>query len=301
MQKPDVSAASPSKFISSRKNELSGREEVLEFLRRHRMAPRKALGQHWLIDPSVAERIVRASLPAGGFLEIGPGAGILTRYLIRHAPVVAVDVDPRSGECLEESAPGAKFVLGDILRLDLREITKDLPSPRVVVSNLPFNIATAVGERLYEEAELFERCVLMFQREVAQRLIAAPGDRRRGPLSVLFGMKFRMEWLGLVLPGSFYPPPEVSGALLRWHRRTEVPALSSGFRDLVFAGFRAPRKTLENNLCEHLVEAGMERKVAREWVQAILREAGIEPRQRPHQLKEEDWLRLMTQWRFPRN
>ncbi len=265
------------------------------------MTPRKALGQHWLVDDRVAQRIVAESLPAGGILEIGPGAGILTRYLVKNAPVIAVDIDPRSGECLKEVAPEARFLLGDILQLDIKRVAESLPLPRVVVSNLPFNIATAVAERLYEYADLFERCVLMFQREVAQRLIAPAGDRRRGPLSVLLSMKFRMEWVMLVAPRSFFPPPEVSGAVLRWHRREPIPALPFGGEELVFAGFRAPRKTLENNLCEYWKEVGGDLKKVREQVQVMLSGAGIDGRLRPHQLREEDWLRLIGQWRFPRS
>lgn len=293
--------AGPSWFTSFGKDDLVKRSEVLDFLHRHRMVPQKALGQHWLVAPRVAERVVEASLPAGGFLEIGPGAGILTRYLVKHAPVVAVDIDARSGECLREVAPEARFILGDVLHLDLYSLVEDLPLPRVVVSNLPFNIATAVAQRIYDEAALFVRCVLMFQREVAQRLAAPPGDRRRGPLSVLLGMKFRIEWLGLVAPGSFYPPPKVSGAVLRWIRREDEPVLPSGFAGLVFASFRAPRKTIENNLREYLVGRGTDERTARERVQVILAEAGIERNRRPHQLGEEDWLRLGGQWQFPTN
>ncbi|MCH8275511.1 MAG: ribosomal RNA small subunit methyltransferase A [Armatimonadetes bacterium] len=274
------------------KPDLSSRSALLSFIRRHDLAAHKGLGQHWLVSQKVVRLIVSACLPAGGILEIGPGPGTLTQPLSDAAPTVALEVDERARAALAESAPLARFLLADVLKTDLGGILGALERPRVVVSNLPFNIGTAVLERLWDTAEEFDRAVLMFQREVAQRLTAEPGDRRRGALTVLTRLRFDIAEVCKAPPGAFVPQPKVSATVLRFDTRRDGPEVTADLVRLIRSGFRQPRKTLLNNL----LAAGPGERAE---VEGQLSRSGLDSRRRPHALSEEEWLRLASERRNP--
>lgn len=218
---------------------------------------------------------------AAGILEIGPGPGILTGPLAASHPVVAVELDERVLPALAEVAPGARIHSGDVLAADLRLLMHDLPEPRAVVSNMPYNITGPLLDRIAGIADLFERAVLMMQREVADRILAPAGDRRRGALSVVIQSSFRVARLCHVPPGAFLPPPKVESTVLVLH---PIPTLTptvarDGFRWL-HAGFAQPRKTLANNL--------RGTGVTNELITGI----GLSPTVRPHELTLEQWEEL---------
>ena len=223
-----------------------------------------------------------------GVLEIGPGPGVLTRPLtLAAAKVIAVEVDRSILPVLHEYAPMAEVVAGDALKSDLAKLLNRLPEPRAVVSNMPYNITGPLLEAFSRTRSLYSKAVLMMQREVAQKILAQPGDSDRGALSVVMQAYFDISKVCQVPPGAFVPPPKVDSTVLEF-----VP-LASGLSDqglddvirLVRAGFTQPRKTVANNLSAILGAEEAKRR---------LETAGFEGRLRPHQLTWEQWKSLAT-------
>lgn len=221
--------------------------------------PRKKWGQHFLRDPRAAERIVHALAirPGELVLEIGPGRGALTALLVDRAAVAAVEIDPRCARELRERFAGLRLTVveRDILTLELAEIFKlpELPSVDrlAIAGNLPYNISKPLASRLVRERRWVDRAVLMFQREVADRLVASPSTRAYGPLTVLAGEAYRIERLFDLRPSAFQPAPEVVSSVTRWIRRTdpEFPEEEEApLRACLSACFAMRRRTLFNNL-----------------------------------------------------
>jgi 16S rRNA (adenine1518-N6/adenine1519-N6)-dimethyltransferase len=212
-----------------------------------RVAPKKELGQHFLVDENILGVIGRlAELdPADVVLEIGPGLGVLTRYLApRVAHVHAVELDASLEPYLRELGDNVTLHLGDALRLDLAAAA---PGARKLVANLPYNIATPlIVESLDGLPELELWCV-MVQREVADRLFARPSTKAYGAVSVL--MQLATERVGFhpVSRTVFRPPPNVASALVAF-RRTDLPADFPRLKRVVTAAFAHRRKTLPNSL-----------------------------------------------------
>ncbi|MDR7415312.1 MAG: 16S rRNA (adenine(1518)-N(6)/adenine(1519)-N(6))-dimethyltransferase RsmA [Armatimonadota bacterium] len=243
-------------------------------LRRHQLRPKRRLGQHFLVDPRVLERIVAlAELgPEDAVLEVGAGMGILTEQLARRAGwVVAVEVDPALLPALEERVsgfPNVQIVQGDILALDLRALFPP-GFVRKVVSNLPYQIASPLTVRLLQEVPELERLVLMVQREVAERMAACPGTKEYGLLSLLVQYRARVEIALRIPPRAFLPPPKVHSAVvvLRPHP-SPAPVDEALLFRVVRAAFAHRRKQLRNALRilelppEVLVAAAQDARVA---------------------------------------
>jgi 16S rRNA (adenine1518-N6/adenine1519-N6)-dimethyltransferase len=246
-------------------------------------APKKSLGQHWLVSEAHVRKIVEAVDKPGGILEIGSGKGILTAPLSGIAPVIALELDPRMIEATRRAAPNVELVQADVLEADLADILGRLPSPRAVVSNLPYYITAAVVSKLCEVSESFDLAVLMMQKEVAQKLAAKAGDSSRGSLSVAVQRHFEIENVTDVPPGAFKPPPRVESRVLKL-TSNKLP-LNQQLENLVRQGFRQPRKTLANNLGD----------------KNIIENAGLSPAVRPHQLREDDWVLLAQLARSPKS
>lgn len=246
-------------------------------------AARPALDQHFLVSERVHRAILSACEGMAGFLEIGPGPGVLTKFLCEMGAVIAVDVDPCSRDSLARVAPEAQFVLGDAARLNLWDLVERLPEPRALVGNLPYSITGAMLEAAVHLAPLLHRAVLMMQREVADRVVAPPGDRKRGAISVLCAHSYVIERVIDAPPSAFLPPPKVSSRVLRFESRVRGP--SAGLARLVRGAFRHPRKTIVNNLRE----AGVPLEVA----QRALHELRLAASVRPHQLTEAEWISLL--------
>jgi 16S rRNA (adenine1518-N6/adenine1519-N6)-dimethyltransferase len=205
---------------------------------------KKQFGQHFLADPNilgVIERLAELG-PDDIVLEIGPGGGVLTRYLaerVRH--VHAVEIDRELEPALRDIAPNVDVVFGDALQLDLpQDATK-------LVANLPYNVATPlVVESLDGLPNVGLWCV-MVQREVADRLFASPGTKDYGAVSVLVQLAAERTGFHPVSRTAFRPPPNVDSALVAF-RRTELPANFARLKQIVSAAFGHRRKTLPNSL-----------------------------------------------------
>lgn len=232
---------------------------------------KKSLGQHFLNDEHIAQRIAEtisaSDLPAdarqwGGIpvLEIGPGMGMLTKYLIRTGrELVAVELDSESVSFLEKMYPGLKVMEADFLRMDLREL---FPGQEfAVIGNYPYNISSQIFFKILENRDRVPVAAGMLQKEVAERICAGPGGRERGILSVLLQTWYDCEYLFTVEPHVFTPPPKVRSGVLRLTRneRTDLGCDPEAFKATVKQAFSQRRKTLRNSLALMLANVPKER------------------------------------------
>jgi len=268
-------------------------QEARALLRESSFRPRKSLGQHFLIH----ERVIEATLrllnvsQEDEIVEVGPGLGFLTRRLVEAARKVwAIEVDPFLVDRLRGSplgtCPSFHLVHGDILKLDFPSI---LPGYKVkLVGNLPYSISTPVLFRLFEERDRFSLLVLMVQREVADRMAAAPGTKAYGTLSIWCQIHGQVLEKVSVAPEAFFPRPKVRSTLLKIRLYPE-PLMPKGnlsvLRALVRAAFGKRRKTLGNALGSLF---GEERRA----VEAFLGREGVDPRRRGETLSVEEYIRL---------
>ncbi|MCD6581852.1 MAG: ribosomal RNA small subunit methyltransferase A [Desulfuromusa sp.] len=214
---------------------------------------KKRFGQHFLHDRTVIDKIIVAAQldPQQQVVEIGPGLGVLTDELLpRSAHVQAMEIDRDLIARLEARNDSRLTVhAGDVLKLPWRELL--LQPPYTLVANLPYNISSQVVFRLIEHRDLFKRMVLMFQREVGERLVATPGGKDYGILSVLCQLWFEIKTVTLVKPGAFTPPPKVDSIVLNFQplQNPRVdPVDEVFFKKVVKGAFTQRRKTLRNSL-----------------------------------------------------
>jgi len=258
-----------------------------DVIARHGLDARKSLGQHFLLDPGVIERIVRqaGTLEGRHVVEVGPGPGGLTRGLLASpaADVLAVELDRRAISALAElgdAYPGRLRVLeADAVRLDLAGM---VPPPRVLAANLPYNVATPLLVGWLRQAASWERMTLMFQLEVAERIAAAPGDDAFGRLSVLAGWTCAVALLLRLPPGAFVPAPKVWSAVVGLVPHPQQPPadLFATMERLTAAAFGQRRKMLRGSL----------RGLGGE---ALLARAKIDPQRRAETLTIPEWDRLV--------
>lgn len=271
--------------MSTGATDLPPLRDVIE---RHGLAARRALGQHFLLDLNLTRRIARAAgdLTSGTTIEIGPGPGGLTRALLdlgaRH--LIVVERDERCRAALAEVAdrfPGRlDIVMGDALEIDAAALGAP---PRRIVANLPYNIGTALLLRWIERFDAFESLTLMFQKEVAARLVAKPRSKAYGRLSVL------VQWLAEVTPlfdigpRAFTPPPKVSSTVVQIAPRPRplFPADKAVLERVTAAAFGQRRKMLRQSLRSLAPDAG-----------SILAAAGIADTRRAEELDIEAFCRL---------
>jgi 16S rRNA (adenine1518-N6/adenine1519-N6)-dimethyltransferase len=225
--------------------------------------------------------------PGERVLEIGPGPGGLTRALVAAgARVWALEADPRMVAHLEAQGLAAVEVrLADALAADYLALAAEAGGPFRLVANLPYNISGPLLARLLRQRSAFTSLTLMLQREVGERLLAPPGTRQRGSLSVLAQIFCRVELVLRVAPGSFRPPPKVDSVVLRLDVRPEPPRAlreENALWTVVRAGFGQRRKMLRNPL----------KALAGEDVEAVLCAAGLSGRERPESLSGEAWIAL---------
>jgi 16S rRNA (adenine1518-N6/adenine1519-N6)-dimethyltransferase len=248
--------------------------------------PRKRFGQNFLRDQHVLDRIVAAAdLQANDrIMEIGPGLGALTgRLLATSLPVMAVEIDRDLGAALQSREEQNLDVrTGDVLRLDWTELLQN--PPYKLIANLPYNISSQVLFKVLEHRQAFLRLVLMFQKEVGDRLLASEGTRDYGILSVLMQTWFRIERVVKVSPGAFFPPPKVDSVVLCFEPLAE-PRLALNdeelFRKLVRGAFAQRRKTLRNSLLGSGWPA--------EQIDQALAAVGIDPGRRGETLQIEEF------------
>jgi len=252
--------------------------------------PSRRLGQNFLIDPRVAERIAAlVEDPKEPVIEIGPGLGALTMLLAATGrELTAVELDLRLAEALETrlaQLPSARVVRGDILE----QRAEDLVSgPATVVANLPYSITTPALEWIVRQGGRVSRAVLMVQREYAQRLSAKPGGKEHGSITVFLQLHAEVRVLFRVSPGAFHPRPEVDSVVLELMPRP-YPGTTAEERasveHLARTGMGTRRKTLANALGRAL---GMEGAAVRAWLDA----AHVDPGRRGETLAVDEWIAL---------
>lgn len=241
------------------KSSLSDPGHIKEVLARHGFHFSKALGQNFLINPGVCPRMAAECGAQGckGVIEVGPGIGVLTWELSQVAEkVCAIELDSRLFPVLEETLAGrdnVKIIPGDVMKLDLHQLIQQEfgGGPVCVCANLPYYITSPVILRLLEEGLPITSITVMVQKEAAQRLCAAPGERECGAVSVAVHYRSQPKLLFQVGRGSFLPPPKVDSAVLRLDLRQEPP-VSVADEDWFFrvsrAAFAQRRKTAANSL-----------------------------------------------------
>ncbi len=262
-----------------------------EVIRKHGLTPKKSLGQNFLHDLNLTARIARAAGPLDDVtvVEIGPGPGGLTRALLALGAkrVIAIERDDRAIAALQEIAqryPGRlEIVAGDALHIDPRRYLAG--GPACIVANLPYNIATALLVA-WLTAEpwppWFGQLVLMFQREVAERIVAGPGNKSYGRLSVLAGWRAEAKILFDIAPTAFVPPPKVRSSLVQLIPRAQPFACDlHAFERVTAAAFGQRRKMLRQSL----KSLGMDPL-------PLLSAAGIEPTARAEEIAVEGFVKL---------
>jgi 16S rRNA (adenine1518-N6/adenine1519-N6)-dimethyltransferase len=209
---------------------------------------KKSLGQHFLKDETVCRDIINAlkELPLERLMEVGPGGGALTKYLLdlTGTDFIAVELDEEKVLYLEKTYPAIR---GKILNESILEVKPPFDLPFTVIGNFPYNISSQILFRLIEWRELVTGCVGMFQKEVAQRVAAKEGSKIYGVVSVLVQAYFKVEYLFEVDEQCFMPPPKVKSAVIRLTPK-EPPKMKSekAFFNLVKSAFNQRRKTLRN-------------------------------------------------------
>ncbi len=261
--------------------------------RLHRLGARaqKGLGQHFLIDRNVLDKIISAAElePSDTVIEVGPGLGILTEELMKRVrKVIAIEVDPKLASSLQKRLskfPKLTVINADVLQLDPRELIESQGNYKVV-ANLPYYIAAPILRHFLEASLKPRLMVVMVQKEVGQSIVAAPGDMSILSISVqLYGKPTIVDY---VQAQSFHPQPKVDSAIVRIDVYPK-PAVDvtdiAGFFEVVKAGFSAPRKQIRNSLALglQLTSAGAEE---------LLQKASIKPQRRPETLSLNEWAKL---------
>ncbi|MDN5215452.1 16S rRNA (adenine(1518)-N(6)/adenine(1519)-N(6))-dimethyltransferase RsmA [Fulvivirgaceae bacterium BMA12] len=219
-----------------------------------KVRPKKYLGQHFLKDLQVAEKIVDAltfTPPYQDVLEVGPGMGVLTDFLLQKSDInlYVIDIDKESIDYLQQRYPQLRrqIIEGDILKWDPAATFENKFG---LIGNFPYNISSQIFFRVLELKDKIPEVVCMVQREVANRIVSPPGNKAYGILSVLLQAFYHVEYLFTVEPHVFRPPPKVQSAVMRF-QRNEVAKLSCDealFKRVVKEGFQNRRKTLRNAL-----------------------------------------------------
>jgi 16S rRNA (adenine1518-N6/adenine1519-N6)-dimethyltransferase len=257
--------------------------------------PSKRFGQHFLRDKRTIQRIVDALAPHSDetIIEIGPGTGALTAELIARAGrVIAVEFDNKLEPLLNDQfreSPNFRLVMGDALTTDFCREIEPATQARLA-ANLPYNISTAILQRLIEQRACLTEMVVMLQREVVERIMAPPGSSERGFLSVLMEAYCETEKLFDVAPGAFRPPPKVWSSVIRVRFRTG--SFSDLFWRTVSAGFAQKRKTMLNNL-RHAPEPLADVLKRNGGASIVLCKANVELQRRAETLTIDEWSRIV--------
>lgn len=267
---------------------------------RYDFALSKGFGQNFIINPGICPRIAEEAGigPGWGALEVGPGIGVLTEQLCKRADkVVSIEVDKRLPPLLEETMAdydNFKLVLNDVLKVDLKALLADEfgGKPVAVCANLPYYITSPILMRLLEEKLPIENITVMVQKEAAQRLCAAPGTRDAGAISYAVAYYAEPKLLFTVQPGSFYPAPKVTSAVIQLNvRKTPAVEVPNGdekaFFALIRAAFSQRRKTAANAISNGL-------QLPKAAVLSALEAAHLDPRSRPEQLTLQDYCALLA-------
>ena len=256
--------------------------------------PKKFLGQHFLTDLSIASRIADTvdACPELPILEVGPGMGVMTQYLVQKSrQVKVVEIDYESVEYLRKTYPELEdsIIEDDFLKMHLDRTFEG--KPFVLTGNYPYNISSQIFFKMLDFKELIPCCTGMIQKEVAERMAAKPGSKTYGILSVLIQAWYDVEYLFTVEPNVFNPPPKVRSAVIRMTRNKTIDLGCDEklFKRLVKTTFNQRRKTLRNNIKPLLSQLQAERGVAIDFTTLL---ADQMMNLRPEQLSVEDFKNL---------
>ena len=277
---------------------LGNRARCTAVLKKYGFSFRKKYGQNFLIDESVLEGIIdTAEITKDDFvLEIGPGIGTLTQYLATYAGrVCAVEIDRALLPILEDTLSGWDNVTvlnADILKTDIRAIAEkeNGGNPLKVCANLPYYITTPILMGLFESGAPFSQLTVMVQKEVAERMIAEPGSKTYGALSLAVRYYTDPEISFIVEPESFMPRPKVESAIVHMKRHNTPPVSVKDEKmlfDVIRASFNERRKTLQNGIANY---AGF--SYSKEQVGEVLDKCGLERTVRGEKLSLEEFARL---------
>jgi len=221
-------------------------------MRKEEVRAKKHLGQHFLHDENIARKIVGSLQDkfSGNILEIGPGTGILTKYLLENPDInyLGVDVDSESIEYLSHHYNNARFELGDFLKLDLNKLFNGKSFS--IIGNFPYNISSQILFHVIAFHHLVPDLVGMFQKELAERIAEGPGSKKYGSISVILQAYYKIDYLFTVSENVFIPPPKVKSGVIRLVRKTKFTKNDdqSLFKQIVKSAFNQRRKTLNNSL-----------------------------------------------------
>jgi 16S rRNA (adenine1518-N6/adenine1519-N6)-dimethyltransferase len=266
-------------------------------LDRHAIQPRRSLGQNFLHDPNALEKIVATAevRPGEIAVEVGAGTGALTEALARAADqVIAYEIDGRLIPILSErfrGVPHVRIIHEDFLAAYLPDVVGD-HDPYVVVANVPYYITSAIIRHILEAPRRPRRMVLTVQLEVAERLVAKPGQAEMSLLSVSAQYYTQPQIVTRFKPAVFYPRPEVDSAVVRLDSHPAPPVDAPDdqtFFEVARAGFSQKRKQLRNSLADGL-------RISAERAADLLQAAGVDPRRRPETLTLEEWASIARAW-----
>jgi len=267
---------------------------IKQELKEHGFFPKKRLGQHFLVDRNILNKVIRTAEVGKEdvVVEVGPGLGEMTLALARSAKhVIAVEIDAKLAEILKKKLadlPNVEVVRSDILKVDFNHFRTKEGRPVKVVANLPYQISTPLLFRFIESKEVFSTFTLMVQREVAERMGAPAGGKEYGPLSVFVQLFLDVSIRFLIKPSAFFPSPKVESAVVHmvWKEKPMIEAHHEGwFKRVVRAGFGYRRKTLVNALKHSELSLP-------DSIESRMEKVGIDPRRRPETLTIEEFIRL---------
>lgn len=266
------------------------RKELAEY----GLFPQKRLGQHFLVDRNILAKVIRTAQVEKGdvVLEVGPGLGEMTLALAQHAKkVIAVEIDSKLAVILKQKVrdfSNVEVVKSDILKMDFSQFLRKERHPIKVVANLPYQITTPLLFRFIESKEAFSTLTLMLQKEVAERMVASPGRKEYGPLSIFIQMFSDVSIRFFIKPSAFFPPPKVESAVVRMSFK-EKPVVKleaeEWFKKVVKGCFGYRRKTLMNAL-KH---SGLPLPQS---IESRMEKIGIDPRRRPETLTIQEFVHL---------
>jgi 16S rRNA (adenine1518-N6/adenine1519-N6)-dimethyltransferase len=263
-------------------------------LSEHGLFPWKRLGQHFLVDLNILNKVIRAARVGKEdvVVEVGPGLGGMTLALAREVKkVIAIEIDRKLVAILKEKVtghPNVEVVESDILKVDFKHLFHKEGHPIKVVANLPYQISTPLLFRFIESKEAFSTFTLMLQKEVAERMVAPPGRKEYGPLSIFVQMFLDVSIRFIIKPSAFSPPPKVESAVVHmiWKEKPMVQTNDEEwFKKVVKACFGYRRKTLSNALKHSQLSLP-------EFIESRMERIGIDPRRRPETLTIEEFTKL---------
>ncbi len=269
---------------------VSIRKELAEY----GLFPKKRLGQHFLVDRNILNKMIRMAQVNENdvILEIGPGLGEMTIGLAKKVKkVVTIEIDPNLVEILKKKVmdyPNVEVVKGDILKMDFNRLLHHGKESMKVVANLPYQISTPLLFRFIESRQLFSTLTLMVQKEVAERMVAPSGRKEYGPLSIFVQMVSNLSILFFVKPTAFFPPPKVESAVIQisWKEKPTVELKDEEwFKKIVKGCFSYRRKTLINALKHSELPLPND-------IELRIKEIGIDLRRRPETLSIQEFANL---------